>query len=310
MPHQPDHRLDPRTGPGARGSRAFWRGPVLYIISLSSIPSRFADLPRVLAALLAQHRPPAEVRLYLPRRYRRFPDYDGALPDVPKGVEVIRVPDDLGPATKALYAARDLRGQAVDLLYCDDDRIYTPGWAGLLLADRAAHPGAALCLQGFHLRHIGLPAVTQPAPRMRRGRGRRDPAYRLQRAWQALRWGGAGRVPPALRARPRSFARSGFADIAEGLSGVAIRPDFLDDAAFDIPPVLWAVDDVWLSGQMMRAGHPVWLHATRSRFSIDLPSQRGPEALHRQVIEAADRDAANRACVAHLQRAYGIWRAG
>ncbi|MEI4488550.1 glycosyltransferase family 2 protein [Frigidibacter sp. MR17.14] len=280
----------------------------MYVISLSSIPSRFADLPRVLEALLAQRRRPAEVRLYIPRRYRRFPDYDGALPDVPRGVEICRVDEDLGPATKVLFAAQALRGEDVDLLYCDDDRLYTPIWAETLLAARPAHPRAALCLQGFHLRHIGLPEVTEPAPRMRRGRGKRDPVYRLHRAWQALRWGGSARVPPFVRARPRSFARSGHVDIAEGLSGVAIRPDFLDDAAMEIPPVLWAVDDVWLSGQMMRRGVPVWLHATRARLFVDLPSQRDAMALHRQVIDGEDRSGANRAAVAALQERYGIWR--
>lgn len=282
----------------------------MYVISLSSIPSRFGDLPQVLTALQAQRRPPAEIRLYIPHRYRRFPGYDGALPDVPRGVEIVRVDEDLGPATKVVFAAQDLRGQDVDLLYCDDDRIYTPIWAETLLAARPAHPRAALAVQGFHLRHIGLPEVTEPAPRMRRGRGRRDPLYRLQRAWQALRWGGPHQVPPFVKARPRSFARSGYVDIAEGLSGVAIKPDFLDDAALDIPPVLWSVDDVWLSGQMMRRGVPVWLHATRKRLFVDLPSQRGAEALHLQVIEGAGRDAANRACVLRLQADHGIWQPG
>lgn len=48
---------------------------------------------------------------------------------MPAGVAILRVEDDLGPATKALYAARDLRGQAVDIVYGDDDHHYLPDWS-------------------------------------------------------------------------------------------------------------------------------------------------------------------------------------
>ncbi len=280
----------------------------MYVISLSSIPPRFGDLPAVLSALLAQRRRPEAVQLWLPRRYRRFPDYDGSLPELPKGVEVRRAAEDLGPATKVLFAAEALRGQDLDLLYCDDDRIYTPLWAETLLADRPAHPRAALALQGFQMHHLGLPEVTAPAPRVRKGKGKRDPVYRLHRVWQRLRYGVA--IPPEVKARPRTYARSGWVDVAEGLSGVAIRPDFLDAQAMAIPEGLWTVDDVWLSGQMARRGIPAWLHATRRRVFTDLPSQAGDEALHRQVIEGAGREAANRACAEWLQREYGIWQGG
>ncbi len=282
----------------------------MYVISLSSIPPRFGDLPATLAALLAQRRRPEAVRLYIPRRYRRFPDYDGGLPEIPKGVELRLVEEDLGPATKVLFAAEELRGQDLDLLYCDDDRLYTPRWAETLLSARPEHPHAALALQGFHLRHMGLPEIVQPAPRMKRGRGKRDLVYRLHLSWQRLRWGGTARIPQFLKARPRSFARSGYVDIAEGLSGVAIRPDFLDAAAMRIPPDMWTVDDVWLSGQMARRGIPVWLHATRRRLFVDLPGQHDDHALYRQTIQGVDRDAANRACVHWLRDAYGIWTPG
>lgn len=276
----------------------------MYVITLSSIPPRFPDLPRVIEALLAQRQPAAEVRLYLPRRYRRFPDWDGQLPTLPRGVALHRVEEDLGPATKVLFAARDLRGEDLDLLYCDDDRLYTPIWAETLLAARRSQPRAAIAVQGFHLRHLGLPELTEPAPRMKRGRGKRDPVYRLHKAWQRLRYGDD--VPPFLRARPRSYARSGYMDIAEGLSGVLIRPEFLDDTALEIPEPLRAVDDIWLSGQMARLGIPVWLTATRRRLFVDLPSQTEETALHR-VAGNDGRDALNRRCVAYLQERYGIW---
>jgi hypothetical protein len=73
---------------------------------------------------------------------------------------------------------------------------------------------------------------------------------------------------------------------------------------------MWAVDDIWLSGQMARRGIPVWLHSSRRRLFVDLPGQHDDHALYRQTIEGADRDAANRACVLWMRENYGIWSAG
>jgi hypothetical protein len=43
------------------------------------------------------------------------------------------------------------------------------------------------------------------------------------------------------------------------LGGAVIRPEFFDDTAHKIPGVLWAVDDVWLSGLLAAKGIPIWL---------------------------------------------------
>lgn len=99
-----------------------------YAISLTSIPPRFDLLRPVLTALLAQDPAADEVILTLPRRYHRYP---GAVspPDLPKGVRLLWTETDLGPAIKALPAARLLSGTGKRLLYCDDDWMYPP--AGL-----------------------------------------------------------------------------------------------------------------------------------------------------------------------------------
>lgn len=78
------------------------------VVSLSSIPPRFDKLEPVLNALLAQTAKIDEIRLYLPKTYRRFPDYDGSLPDVPRGVRIMRPNDDLGPASKVLWTVDDI----------------------------------------------------------------------------------------------------------------------------------------------------------------------------------------------------------
>ena len=132
----------------------------MLAISLTTIPPRFGQLPRVIAALRAQV-VPARILLCVPLRYRRFPG-DHRLPDLP-GVEVLRPEADPGPIGKMAVAARLLRGQDYRLLYCDDDWLYRPGWAQGFI-DAAGHaPDAVLCASGFSARRLGLPV---PADRV------------------------------------------------------------------------------------------------------------------------------------------------
>lgn len=104
----------------------------MYAISLTSIPPRFSRLGPVLAALLAQRPAPAHIFLALPAQYTRFPG-PVTPPPLPDGVTLLRSDTDLGPATKALPAARALAGTDLRLIYCDDDWLYAPGWAAQLL---------------------------------------------------------------------------------------------------------------------------------------------------------------------------------
>ena len=130
----------------------------MLVASLTSIPPRFAQLPRVVAGLRAQV---ARVVVTLPRHYRRFPG-DHAVPALP-GAEVLRPDEDLGPAAKVLHAARMLRGQDVDLLYCDDDWDYAPGWVEAFRTARAAHPEAVLAGATFGAERLKLsgPPIVQ-----------------------------------------------------------------------------------------------------------------------------------------------------
>ena len=90
------------------------------VISLTSIPPRFGQLPRVIAALRAQTAR-ARILLVLPSRYRRFPGHHA--PPPLEGVEILRPDQDPGPIAKLALATQQARGGGQDchLLYCDDD---------------------------------------------------------------------------------------------------------------------------------------------------------------------------------------------
>jgi len=60
----------------------------VLIASLSTVPPRFGLLRPTLVSLLAQSRRPDRVLVTIPKRYRRFPDWDGRPPDLPDGVEL------------------------------------------------------------------------------------------------------------------------------------------------------------------------------------------------------------------------------
>jgi len=277
-----------------------------HVISLSSIPPRFAHIGPTLASLVGQKSRPEAVELYIPRSYRRFPQWGGGLPPVPEGVTIVRVDEDLGPATKVLPAARAYRGQDIELLYCDDDYFYAPEWAGRFLAARKAHPEAAVCAGANTVVEIGRAwSADAPLPRAVKA-----PPHRQQFGVQFRRLMALARKPdangPRLSLPARSLDRSGYADIALGLFGIALQPDFLDDVAFKIPPVLWTVDDVWISGHLARRGIPIWadkrLNLARSVLGVGVR-----HGLYFSVIEGADRQTADLACVDHMRATYGIW---
>ncbi len=276
----------------------------MLIVSLSSIPSRFGLLEPTLNCLLRQSARPDRILLHIPRRYRRFPDWDGRLPEVPPGVEIVRVEEDLGPATKVLFAAQAHRGQDVDILLCDDDRRYKPHWAQTFVDARPAHPDACLAIAGFEANRYGQSAMKDRLqPRARRRSRALDLRFQAQMAWEWL-------FPPVERKFLREptrqlFRQSGYVDCFEGFCGAMVRPDFFDDAAMDIPPVVWSVDDVWLSGQLARRGVPIWLIAGQH------DTQHTPagisDALYMARIEGADRDEANKRCIAYFRDTHGIW---
>ena len=132
----------------------------MYAISLTSIPPRFDRLGPVLSALLAQRPTPARVILCLPRRYARFPG-SFTPPPLPDGVDLLWHDTDLGPATKALPAARHMVGRMPRLIYCDDDWIMGPGWAKALLD--AAHPYEATTGQGYSVTRLRRQPTAQSA---------------------------------------------------------------------------------------------------------------------------------------------------
>ncbi|MDF0601535.1 glycosyltransferase family A protein [Psychromarinibacter sp. C21-152] len=275
----------------------------MRIITLTTIPPRFDRIGPTLRSLLRQDSPADEVHLYIPRHYRRFPDYDGRLPDVPEGITIKRPEADFGPASKVLHAVRAYRGTPVEILFCDDDRLYRPDWTMAFFEARSHVPDAAIAPISWAADELFTSDQRdRPQPQAIRANKPLDLPYQAKHAvWSlAALFGYRGEAPSHAHIRT-----AGYRDIFQGYGGVMVRPDFFDDDVFDIPPVLWSVDDIWLSGMLAKAGTPIWAPARIK--GPRLLSAHAEAPLYQAVLDGADRRTADRRCFDYMRKTYGVW---
>lgn len=254
------------------------------VVSLTTIPARLAHLEPTFRSILAQSRRADRILLYLPKVYRRkeFGSYE--VPRVPDGVEVRICEFDYGPATKILPAVKEFAGTRTTIIYCDDDQIYDPGWIARLSASSRAYPNDCITDRGLRVGKLDARAR------------KKDLGYRLSRLATLGLWNPLKRFDAGA---------NGIVEIAMGFGGVLVRPDFFPPSVFDIPSILWTVDDIWLSGQMAVNGITI-RQASATRLSANAEAA-AMSALLDAEIEGKGRNAANQACVDYLRKTYGIW---
>jgi hypothetical protein len=266
-----------------------------FVVSLTAIPPRFNDLMPTLLSLRAQkHVNIREIRLDLPKSYRRFP-FDPAtdLPDLPNWVTLHLHEQDYGPATKILPAAQEYAGQDVLLFFCDDDQRYEPELLSKLGMAAEAHPNDVIANMGYNLNErLANPCYTFP-------RSFQPRAMRQRKDWHYRLW----RLRTGLRQKRAFLGTPGYIDIAEGFGGVLVRPSFFTPDMYDIPEILWTVDDPWLSGHFTKNGHGIWRPTNTLRFGHN----RGAEALADFVYQGHGRAEADTLCIEYFRREYGLW---
>lgn len=259
------------------------------IISLTTIPPRMDKIEPTLRSLVSQTADIDAIILWIPESYRRPEFSDFELPKVPEGVEIRRCGLDYGPATKVLPAVEAFKGQDVRILYCDDDRLFHPEWAANMLRESDLHPAECIAEVG---------EVVELTVRK---------AFRPSNTYRVLRIATLGLYGYFYRKKNRALDPGyGRVDICKGYGGVLVRPEFFTDAVFDIPELLWTVDDFWLSGQLALNGVPI-RKFTRSENS-EKTNLADVSALADYVYLDHDRHDANLACIRYFQETYGIWK--
>jgi|TARA_R110002049_G_scaffold66646_1_gene173888 hypothetical protein len=277
----------------------------MTVISLSSIPPRFGTLGVVLRSLVAQSAPLTEIRLNIPKAYRRFPQDSFSMPDVPDGVRIAVVDEDLGPATKVLPTLLDHAGTQMPIIFGDDDRVVHPDWASNILAASAARPEMCICNAGFDVdtiagvrpmrnqteqRAVPLPSIYDVGYKIQRARQEFSNLFRSQKL----------RKPHRLK----NFKPQGYVDVFEGCGGVLIKPGFLDSAVYDLPDKVWMHDDLWMSAMAAKAGTKIWAN---NGYLPRAVREAEVEALYDATIDGMDRHALNLYLVRYIQAEYGVW---
>lgn len=280
------------------------------IISLSTIPSRFDKIGPTLESLLAQSAKIDEIRLYIPKSYLRFSDYDGvALPVIPNGITLIRPDQDDGPASKVIHCLVDPKldpeGQ---IIFCDDDRIYDKDWAQKRLDQSAEHPECAITGSGLFVETFNDQQRQYNAnqlPRAARYPKYMDVPYKIARAFRIALNEGIKAAFTTKFAKP-TFRKSGYIDIFEGFSGVLVKPRFFTKDVLNIAEVAQFQDDIWLSANIAKNGFQIWTDAGEFRPKFSEADEMEP--LNLQIFEGANRRDLNRKIIQYCQEHMGIWR--
>jgi hypothetical protein len=267
----------------------------MRIITLTAIPPRFPYLEPTLTNLVNQNSVD-EVRLYIPKVYKRFPEYKGKLPKVPKGVKVCIVDEDFGPATKILPAAKEFRDkQDVQLLFCDDDIMYPKDWAKKLFDIQEKRENEAVAVYG---RRATKERCFAKKPHAKEILPKYDISYRFARLLSKI-----FKLPNPHR---KPIIKAGYTDILFGVGGVVVRGHFFDDEAFDIPDVAWLVDDIWLSGQLAKNNIP--LYCPRRLPFGEGEKQAEIDSLLYTDFMGHERHRNNKLAIKYCQEKYGIWK--
>lgn len=271
------------------------------VVTLTSIPPRYANLPRRFASIERQTVKPDLVELYLPRFYKRFPGARPSLPSLPDWVNVIEVEEDLGPATKILPATKKWRSQNVDLLLCDDDRSHDRKWISRFAEARRERPNDIICERAWNIDErygIKREQVDEPRAKLAEKRGRTF-IYKLIKRLTFRKY--------HFHVPRRIYVNSGYGDVFEGFLGALVSPQAFHDDVWNIPEIVWTVDDVWLSGMAKANGCNVWINAQPRPVYRDDKYDK-IEALKNYSLKGVGRDDAERMAIDLLRLKYGIWR--
>ena len=92
-----------------------------------------------------------------------------------------------------------------------------------------------------------------------------------------------------------------------------VKPSFFAEMVFSIPAVLWSVDDIWLSGNMVSNGTKIsWSGRSREEKSVPIfvdghGPGRLPESLNLSECDGFGRLSADYYAVRYFQENFGTW---
>ncbi|MCY3674434.1 MAG: hypothetical protein OXG21_05650 [Rhodobacteraceae bacterium] len=203
-----------------------------------------------------------------------------------------------------MYCAKEHWGTRTRIIYCDDDRLPERNWLKSFILASEKLPDKAIVSTGWQLTRYGINTSNERLPRAIKLRVIENYEYlggRINQKLKQLIFRKPYKKPSRINCK-----YPGYIDIAAGYGGVSIKPEFFDENAFEIPPVVWTVDDVWLSGMLELKGIGIW-QDNSIRVPINI-SDIGIAGLGGSVIEGHNRHAANKLAIKYFQDNYSIWK--
>lgn len=260
------------------------------ILSLTTIPSRAKYLGHLLNSLERQSLQPDRIELNLPNVYKKrdFGEVDRR--QIPSDFTVFEC-EDFGPATKILPTLMRYKQDDAQIIYCDDDRLFHMDWAKRLTETAAQHPNCAIADECNAIADIEY-LYANPVKTL---------SYRAKRA------ASLGFYNPYRSNRRQNW------DVVEGFGGVLVRPSFFSDTVFDVPDNVWAVDDIWLSANLVAKGTGIrWTGRKHSQRSKSLRVEgenlgRTADALVMSTFDGMNRAKADYFAVKRCRDMMGVW---
>lgn len=215
------------------------------IISMTTLPSRIANIAPTISSLIHQTIPPEKILINLPAYSRR----EQSEYKIPKSlienpwVEINNIEDDLGPATKLLPALKKYQNQKQKLIIvADDDEIYPKKLVENYLTWEKELPGSVLTLVGW------------------------DVPKNLMHSDRIVKFGAIGSKPPGSL----KVDKPTRVDCVQGASTFAVRPAFFSEEIFDYtkaPKEAFFVDDIYVSAHLAKRKIPVFVIPAPFRFA-------------------------------------------
>jgi hypothetical protein len=258
-----------------------------YIVSLTSIPTRFNGIIETINSIKSQSIRAQKIILNVPKFYKRFGETKTM--DVPliSGVTINFCENDYGPATKIIPILKNYNSDQI-IIYCDDDIIYKPNWAESLLLAHQNSQGSCVCGIGQSLDIMELKYRYSNSNNI------------FKKLYNSIRY------KSEKRAISKNFKKEKYAEIAAGYGGVLIKPMFFNDNVFNLPNQLWSVDDIWLSGNLNLAKTLIMkLKNGEENFKFSGSSMIDP--LTKFIYNNSNRDASNYEGIKYFRENYNIW---
>lgn len=264
--------------------------PTSFIVSLTTIPTRFEGLSNLAWHLAKQSVQPIAYEINIPTTYRNpdFNNFDTS--QIPNLFNVKPIETDWGPGSKIIPTVERYMDEDIPIIYIDDDRLYDCHLFSRLLRESELAPNACIAASTVSVTRQLEEAYWRTKPTL----------------YRTLRLASCGLWNPK-RQQDRSPLR-----IAEGYAGVLVKPRFFDRSLFEYPEHLRNVDDVWISACMTKNGVPI-KKCEMFSHQMNWPSEINQEDIGRRnallhtISNGLDRSALNAACIKYVQEQFGIW---